>query len=527
MKAYSYIRWSSAKQSSGDSLRRQTEQAESYAKRHGLTLDVSTYQDHGISAFKGKNVLEGKLGSFLRALDEGRVETPCYLLVEHLDRISRADINDAAKLFLDITGRGVTIVTLQNEQVFSKASISKNWTELIIVLASLANAHEESRKKSDRLVKVFANKRELRKQGYVHGACPSWLQVVEKNGKRQYQPIPWKVKVVKRIYELAIAGNGIVKITQLLNEANTPLIGRSKGEKWREGNVAALLRQEAVTGAFRQTFGDVRIPDYYPQIISPKDWSACQSAMKGRRNRSGGFNQGTSNLFSGIFRCAYCKSTFKFLSQHKDPWLLCRGRALKLCSCRSFRYGPVESDLLSYLIQHAHRDLHAHKMDASVSSRKRELQQEIIAKQSDVERLVAALTSSKTKPGALVDAMDTAQEELDKLQAELAELNTNPRSEQQIKDDVELFYKLTVEPTKELRLEVQTALRRQIKLIEIAPYIDEQPKQVQKEFKIDKPLKLDPHQIMHMVRITYSDGSTAFTDVLGWNQRTRLSKQRD
>src|SRR5690606_21816753 len=120
MLAYSYIRWSSEGQSLGDSQRRQTALADAWAARHNIPLDTATYQDHGISAFKGANIVEGKLGAFLQAIDEGRIKTPCYLLVEALDRITRTEITEATHLFTSIIRKGVTIVTLQNDQQFSK-----------------------------------------------------------------------------------------------------------------------------------------------------------------------------------------------------------------------------------------------------------------------------------------------------------------------------------------------------------------------------------------------------------------------
>jgi len=89
MLAYSYVRWSSSKQTKGDSLFRQTKAVTDYAKEHGLTLDSSTYQDHGVSAYRGDNVVSGKLGTFLKAIDDEKIGTPCYLLVDTLDRITR------------------------------------------------------------------------------------------------------------------------------------------------------------------------------------------------------------------------------------------------------------------------------------------------------------------------------------------------------------------------------------------------------------------------------------------------------
>ncbi|MBL0897058.1 recombinase family protein, partial [Pectobacterium atrosepticum] len=69
--AYSYVRFSSKKQASGDSLRRQTEMAEEYASRHMLRLSSKNFQDLGISAFR-----EGKrpsLADMLTAIDEGQI----------------------------------------------------------------------------------------------------------------------------------------------------------------------------------------------------------------------------------------------------------------------------------------------------------------------------------------------------------------------------------------------------------------------------------------------------------------------
>ena len=72
--AYSYVRFSSAQQAEGDSLRRQTEKAEAYCKRKGWTLDAAlTLRDLGVSAFRGKNALVGNLGTFLQAVKRGTV----------------------------------------------------------------------------------------------------------------------------------------------------------------------------------------------------------------------------------------------------------------------------------------------------------------------------------------------------------------------------------------------------------------------------------------------------------------------
>src|SRR5258708_387772 len=125
--AYSYARFSSEKQRHGASLDRQLEAATLYAQTHSLVLDPSTYRDLGVSAFRSKNV-DGALGAFIEAVDAKKIPKGSYLLVESLDRLSRDSVDVALKLFLDITGKGIILVTLMDGQVYSKATINENWT---------------------------------------------------------------------------------------------------------------------------------------------------------------------------------------------------------------------------------------------------------------------------------------------------------------------------------------------------------------------------------------------------------------
>lgn len=73
-RAYSYLRFSTPEQSKGDSFRRQAALSERYATEHALDLDQTlTFQDLGVSAYRGRNVQEGQLGAFIAAVDSGRV----------------------------------------------------------------------------------------------------------------------------------------------------------------------------------------------------------------------------------------------------------------------------------------------------------------------------------------------------------------------------------------------------------------------------------------------------------------------
>src|SRR5262245_10294917 len=106
--AYSYIRFSTPEQARGDSSRRQLDASSRYCEQHGLHLDDSlTLRDLGISAFKGRNVTHGTLGEFLKAVETGRVKPSAVLIVESLDRLSRAEVLAALTLFTRIIEAGV------------------------------------------------------------------------------------------------------------------------------------------------------------------------------------------------------------------------------------------------------------------------------------------------------------------------------------------------------------------------------------------------------------------------------------
>ena len=151
-KAYSYIRFSTPEQQFGDSERRQTELSQKYAEAHGLTLDENLkYRDLGVSAFDKSNIRNGELGTFLRAIDSGAVEPGSYLLVESLDRLSRAKVTDALEVFMSIINRGIRLVTLMDGREYSKERINEQFTDLIISIVVMSRAHEESQTKCKRL----------------------------------------------------------------------------------------------------------------------------------------------------------------------------------------------------------------------------------------------------------------------------------------------------------------------------------------------------------------------------------------
>lgn len=217
-KAYSYIRFSTPEQQTGDSFRRQYELSLAYAELHGLILDERlTYRDLGVSAFDKSNVRDGQLGAFLKAIESGAVPIGSYLLVESLDRISRAKITDALEIFMAIINRGVILVTLADGMEYSKDKINKQFTDIIISIAIMSRAHEESLMKSKRIKEAWRSKRANLDTKKLTSLAPGWLEISE--DRSRYIPVPHKVQLVQDIFDWTRNGMGSASVAKRLSKA--------------------------------------------------------------------------------------------------------------------------------------------------------------------------------------------------------------------------------------------------------------------------------------------------------------------
>lgn len=311
-KAYSYIRFSSAKQEAGDSLARQVRLSEEYAARHGLELDTElSLRDLGISAYDRSNLKKGALGHFLRLVEEKRIPVGSYLLVESLDRLSRDKVMDALSIFTDILRAGVVIVTLSDNQVYSYEKTNENWASLIVSIVIMSRANEESAMKSQRLRSAWDAKRRNLTNKRLTARCPYWLKPAE--GDVGFEFIPERVEVVQRIFQMSLDGVGSATIVKTLNTEGVPLFSE-KTNGWQNSYIQKILQSPAVYGELHlklQRDGEITphevIPDYYPAIMTREEWKRVADARSGRKTR-GGVSKGAnlSNLFSGLLRCGYC-----------------------------------------------------------------------------------------------------------------------------------------------------------------------------------------------------------------------------
>jgi DNA invertase Pin-like site-specific DNA recombinase len=253
-KAYSYVRFRTTAQALGASLQRQTEQAHKYALERGLELDTElNLTDPGMSAFRSANARVGALSVFLGAVQNGRVPRGSYLLIENIDRLTRADLPEAMSLFLQIITSGIIVVTLTNRLEYSHASLVADPTAIYMIVAEIIRANQESVRKSGLLLDAFERRRQAlwsgtRSRPYTR-QTPAWIGV---DGEGKHYLLPERVEIIKEIFENASEGWSPGRIARALNERQVPVWGTGKRAPryWHNSYILKMLKSPAVIGTF-------------------------------------------------------------------------------------------------------------------------------------------------------------------------------------------------------------------------------------------------------------------------------------
>jgi DNA invertase Pin-like site-specific DNA recombinase len=312
-RAYSYIRFSSKKQEKGDSLKRQREDRQRWLDRHPNVVldDEIDLEELGVSGYFGKNLHPeyGKLGNFIKLCEDGLIPENSYLLLEHLDRFSRGDAIDVAKIFKDLVKKhGLRIVALSpSEQTIDRTNVGNTETVISIVLG-FQMAHIYSRNLSKRLRKAWKTKKEKARNGERFKTVnhPAWL-VQQEDGS--FKADKTKVKAIKHIFDQVIAGVSQAKIVKSLNDLYPPI---ARGKYWSPSYVCRLLNDRRVLGEFqlhKKGENEKMIPDgkpikdYFPRVIEESLFYEAQ-AKKTKHKRVAKNSQGElRNLFKSLVFC--------------------------------------------------------------------------------------------------------------------------------------------------------------------------------------------------------------------------------
>lgn len=429
-KAYSYIRMSTDTQLKGDSLRRQLEASERFAQDNNLQLvdaiDGVPLKDIGVSAYRGANSKDGVLAMFLGQLQQGKIEPGSVLLIESLDRLSRAQVLDALAQFLTIVTFDIEIITLTDNQRYTKQSLNESPGQLYVSLGIMFRANEESATKSKRLKASWSNKRNHALDKPLTSIAPAWLRYSQELNR--FEVIEERVNVVRTIFEMCAYVCGQSSITRYLNENQVPVFGKS--QFWNLSYVKKILNNRAVLGEF-QPFATVNgkrqpvddpIPGYFPRIIDDELYNLAQHALKSRATSASGRKGKTyGNLFSGVVYCGACGTRMDYRDRGKQMLsLACRNASHKAgCKAPEWRYQSVEEMLLRHLREVDFRELLGNKSDSvKLEHQLLALKSEVKEREDGFEKLLDLVESESLAEPAKVRMMDR----INKASSELADL---------------------------------------------------------------------------------------------------------
>ena len=432
-KAYSYIRFSSPEQQKGDSLRRQLEKSQAYAAKHDLELDTTlNMRDLGVSAFRKANIEKGNLGAFIEAIEKGMVKPGSYLLVESLDRLSRAEVVDALRIFLNIIEHEIIIVTLADDRLYSRESIRNNSVELIVSIAVMMRSHDESMTKS---VRRKASGERQRKELIETGKKLSrkthfWLSlaslydeyVVDEDG----------AAAVRLIFKLAQQGLGYLRISQKLNELGIKSPAARLYKKpdrvdrgWGTSSVAHVLNSEAVIGFYRvrdKSGKEVLKKTHYPLIIDEALFYEVRPNAKAKGGRTTKYN---TNLFTHRLFCGYCHGAMQVdAGKNKDGGrrsnMICQnGRRAYGCVAKAWHYENFEEAFFTFVREVDVSTLIGRKtVNVSLEQKIGELRGRISKNEATISKYLAQFEEGDT-PTSMIKRLRELESEQVELELEL------------------------------------------------------------------------------------------------------------
>lgn len=288
--------------------------AAQWAESHGLVLDTTlTLHDAGLSAFHQRHVASGALGTFLRAIDEGMISPGSVLVVEGLDRLSRAEPLQAQAQLTQIINAGITVVTASDGREYNREAMRAQPMELVYSLLVMIRAHEESATKSTRVKAQLhsACKRWIAgdKRVKIHsGHDPFWIHTVD----GEHQLLEPQATMMRELVTLYLKGvgfqNAIKTVTAKLEYAGTKMPAASSLYKVVESDLVSGTKTLEVDGETYQ------LKEYYPALLDELT-AAKLKAQKGSRTKRVGKTKIPGIITGiGITTCGYCGSAATMLN---------------------------------------------------------------------------------------------------------------------------------------------------------------------------------------------------------------------
>ncbi|MCP1289804.1 recombinase family protein [Chromobacterium sp. S0633] len=416
-RVYSYLRFSDPRQSDGSSADRQIQYASRWAAEHNLHLDERlSLRDEGLSAYHQRHVKQGALGAFLAAVDGGQIAPGSVLIVEGLDRLSRAEPIQAQAQLAQIINAGITVVTASDGKEYNRAQLKSNPMDLVYSLLVMIRAHEESDTKSKRVKAAILRQIKGWQNGtfrgrIVNGKDPQWLRWIGDG----WEVIEERAAAYRIALDMYKKGHGSKPTLEHLAALGLKLVD---GGLPHTSNFYRIIRSPALYGARQMELdGQTYLLDgYYPPLITKAEYDEIQ-AIVGDRVKVGA-PPVYQSIITGmaITRCGYCGSALvgQNLSTRKkrDDGMPHNGHRRLHC-CAHGRLGtracPVQGSCSVVPVENAIMEFCSDQLNLSAlldnSDQTTPLRQKLASARAETEALEAQL---ETITNALLEAGSSA-----------------------------------------------------------------------------------------------------------------------
>ena len=287
--AYAYIRYSSKKQDESDSYRRQVEIIQEYCARKKLTLSDEIFSDLGVSAYTHFNKREG-FNRMLAMIDSGEIPKGSWIIMEHLDRMSREGSKRSISLISDISKScNIAFINFgsfkkeeedededdyddkdEEQKVQELRLTDRDSTNTIIeMVVTASKAYKESRDKGRRIHRSWHEKKknirkfieeypDSNKRILLTAKVPFYIEAektgtIKKIKKRNYELATLNIKdgykeTIQKVFELAKNSFSNQDIAIMLNKE-----AANDRDDWNSSRIQRLLTSRRVLGEHQPT----------------------------------------------------------------------------------------------------------------------------------------------------------------------------------------------------------------------------------------------------------------------------------
>lgn len=343
VKVAAYARVSSDKDSMLHSLSSQVSYFSKMIQEHDGWQYVGVYSDEGMTGTKRTRKGFEELISDAK---KGKIDV---ILTKSLSRFARNTV-DCLKTIRELKAINVDIY-FEEQNIHT---LSSNGEFLISLLAGFAQ--EESRACSENtLWRVRKNFSEGKPYGGT--GCLGY-----KLTKDKFSIIPEEAEIVKKIFELYLNGNGMMKIAHILNDENVKPI---HSELWSTGTIRGILINPIYKGnlVLQKTYTENHltkktkvnngektmyvVENNHEQIIDTTTFDNVQELMKKKKKHIQiKSNKERTYVFTGKIICGMCGKTYKHkITPYYEQWI-CRtydNDGKKYCNSHQIRDDVLKS----------------------------------------------------------------------------------------------------------------------------------------------------------------------------------------